>query len=123
LQVISSADGALLLSLPVSLRSAPMLVGQLLYMADSTGYVHAYDIQKGNRLWSKKITTSGLLGPILWQNTLWLADDQGAVYQLSLQGDVQAKVQLSGRVSREPLLTSNGLLLRTERGEMVMVKP
>jgi len=123
LQVISSADGSLLLTLPVSLKSAPVLKGKLLYMADSTGYVHVYDIQKGSRLWSKKVSDTGLLGPVLWQDTLWLVDNQGAVYQLSPQGEVKAMTTLAGHVSRAPLLTDNGLLIRTERGEMIMVRP
>ena len=123
LQVISSADGSLLLSLPVSLKSTPVLKGKLLYMADSTGYVHVYDIQKGSRLWSKKVSDTGLLGPLLWQDTLWLVDNQGAVYQLTPQGDVKAMITLAGHVSRVPLLTDNGLLIRTERGEMTMVRP
>ncbi|MDQ7058133.1 MAG: PQQ-binding-like beta-propeller repeat protein [Ghiorsea sp.] len=123
LQVISVADGSLLLSLPVSLKSTPVLKGRLLYMADSTGYVHVYDIKKGSRLWSKKVSDTGLLGPVLWQDTLWLVDNQGAVYQLSRQGEVKAMTRLSGHVSREPLLTSHGLLIRTERGEMMMVRP
>ena len=123
LQVISSADGSLLLSLPVSLKSTPVLKGKLLYMADSTGYVHVYDIQKGSRLWSKKVSDTGLLGPVLWRDTLWLVDNQGAVYQLTPKGDVKAMTTLAGHVSRVPLLTANGLLIRTERGEMTMVRP
>ncbi len=123
LQVISAADGSLLLNLPISLRSSPVLVGKVLYMADSTGYVHAYDIEKGNRLWSRKISSEGLLGPVFWQDALWVANNQGTIYQLDLQGNVKAQTVLSGYISRPPLLTPNGLLLRTERGEMVMVTP
>ena len=123
LQVISASDGSLLLNLPISLHSSPVLVDKILYMADSTGYVHAYDIEKGNRLWSKKLTPAGLLGPVFWQGALWVVSNQGTVYQLDMQGDVKAQASLSGYISREPLLTPNGLLVRTERGEMVMVKP
>ena len=123
LQVISASDGSLLLNLPISLRSSPVLVDKVLYMADSTGYVHAYDIEKGDRLWSKKISAKGLLGPVFWQDTLWVANNQGTIYQLDLQGNVKAQTILSGYISRPPLLTPNGLLLRTERGEMVMVTP
>ena len=121
MKIVDQATGAPLMHLPVSLATAPVQVGSTLFMADSTGAMHAYDLQSGTRIWHKKISDNGLLGPILWHDLLWVVDRHGQVFAIGKQGDVQAKMALSGSVSRPLIATDYGLLVRTERGEMSMV--
>ncbi len=121
LKVVVEQDGTQLLSLPVSLASSPLLLGNILFMADSEGMMQAYDVASGKRLWRKKISDAGLLGPVLWQEQLWVADSEGKVFAVDKAGQVRASLVLECNISRAPLPTAQGLLLRTERGEMSMV--
>jgi len=120
---LSAKDGGQNLSLPISLKSAPLVIGSMLYAADSSGFLHAYNIKKGNRVWSKKISIHELLGPVSWKNQLWLTDNKGMVYHLNLNGEVQSKTNLKEHVSRLPVVTKAGLLVRTNRGSMYLVHP
>ncbi len=119
---LSAADGVQSFSLPISLKTTPKLVGSIMYMADSSGYLHAYNIDKGNRLWSKKIAEHALMGPILWQDALWLVGRKGKIYRLNMNGEVQASMTLVGDITRLPIVTEKGLLVRTDRGLMAMVR-
>lgn len=118
---LSAVGGVQSFSLPVSLKSTPKLVGSIMYMADSSGFLHAYNIDKGNRLWSKKIAGHALMGPVLWQDSLWLVGSKGTIYRLNMNGEVQDKVTLAGEIIRLPVVTKTGLLIRTDRGVMAMV--
>lgn len=118
---LSAASGAQVFSLPTSLKSAPAVNDAALYTADSTGFLHGYNIVKGNRLWSHKVSEGELMGPVMWADSLWLADDKGTVYALDMNGQVQGSTELIGQVTRVPVLTSAGLLVRTDRGMMYMV--
>ncbi|MDX8388483.1 MAG: PQQ-binding-like beta-propeller repeat protein [Ghiorsea sp.] len=121
LVALSAENGAQVFSLPTSLKSAPAVRGAILYTADSAGFFHGYDIVKGKRLWSNKISDAALMGPVLLGNALWAADEKGLVYSLNKNGQVQASVELVGQVTRAPVVTSAGLLVRTDRGMMYMV--
>ncbi len=118
---ISVEDGTQFFSLPISLKSAPLILDAVLYAADSEGFLHAYDIKQGVRLWRKKITDAELAGPILWQGSIWLTDHRGEVYHLDLSGEIQGSTTVPGRISRLPVVTDAGLLVRTDRGAMYMV--
>ena len=121
LVAVSAKDGSQSFSLPISLKATPIVLGSTLYAAESSGFLHAYNIEKGNRLWSKKITADELSGPVVFQDSLWLTDNKGMIYQVNLNGEVQASVALAGNISRQPLVTTAGLLVRTDRGAMYMV--
>ncbi len=119
---LAQQDGAQQLSLHLSLKSPPLRIGQTLLMSDSHGFLHAYDIGKGQRLWKKRISKAELSGPILWQESLWLTDNQGTIYRLNQQGKVEASLTLEGDINRLPLPTKEGLLLRTDRGALYMIQ-
>lgn len=122
LVALNAADGVQLFSLPTSMKSAPEALGGSLYLADSTGYLHAYSKSKGNRLWSKKISQHELIGPVVWHDSLWLADYKGRIMKVNGEGEVQAQVQLVGNIARLPEITATGLLVRTDRGVLVKVQ-
>jgi len=122
LHALSASDGSELFSVPTSIKSSPLLWGGMMYLADSEGYIHAYHRDKGLRAWSKKISSTELLGPVLWQERLWVADKQGNVLVLNADGEVQAQTTVVGRIARLPQVTTEGVVIRTERGVMVKVQ-
>jgi len=120
--VLSAEDGSQSFSLPVSLKSSPLLVGDDMYMAESTGYLHMYNTHSGKRIWSHKISSHALMGPVLFDGSLWLTDNQGSVFRINMNGEIEDTIQLAGSIAREPLLTQEGLIIRTDRGVMALVK-
>jgi outer membrane protein assembly factor BamB len=122
LSALSADNGSLLFDVPVSLKAAPLIVGQTMYLADGLGFLSAYNLVKGNRMWSKKITGSALLGPTLFQQDLWVTDTHGELYKIDLQGEIIAQKTFSGHIHRLPIVTEQGLIFRTDRGEMTLVK-
>ncbi len=122
LVVLSANDGSQSFDVPVSLKSSPLIVGDQMFMADSSGFLHLYHVHKGNRVWSKKISSNALLGPVLFDESLWLTDNQGQVFRLNMQGDIEGSKVLQGGIARLPIITQQGLVIRTDRGEMVLVK-
>ena len=122
LVVLSATDGSQSFSLPISLKSRPLLLDKHMYMADSHGFLHLYDIQDGHRLWSKKISSHALMGPVSFAGSLWLTDNQGHILRTNLDGELEASKSLQGQIARLPIVTEQGLVIRTDRGEMMMVK-
>lgn len=118
---LSVIDGSQAFSLPTSLKSSPLVQGATMYMADSSGFLHAYNTEKGNRMWSKKISENALMGPVFWQDSLWISDSKGGLYRLDTRGETQDSTQFRGSIARKPIVTDKGILIRTDRGEMVMV--
>ncbi|MDQ6988395.1 MAG: PQQ-binding-like beta-propeller repeat protein [Mariprofundaceae bacterium] len=119
---LNTQDGVQQLNLPISIKSAPIHVENTMFMADSHGFLYAYDIVQGTQLWKKRISNTELTGPILWKNALWLTDNQGTVFRLNQAGEVQATLNLEGSINRLPLTTPEGLLIRTDRGALYMIQ-
>jgi len=122
LVVLSAADGSQSFSVPVSLKSKPLLLGAQMFMADSHGFLHLYNAEKGNRLWSKKISSRALMGPVFFAGSLWLTDNEGHVFRVSMNGEVEDSIALQGNIARLPIVTEQGLIIRTDRGEMMLLK-
>ncbi len=122
LVILSAEDGSQSFALPVSLKSMPLHVNNKMFMADSLGFLHAYNTDKGNRLWSKKISEHELIGPVLFEDALWLTDNQGNVFRVNMDGEVEANLTLQGGIARLPIVTDKGLVIRTDRGLMALVK-
>ena len=118
---ISARDGNQSFSLPISMKSAPLVVDSTIYVADSHGNLYAYDIKNGDQMWQRRISSDELVGPVTWKGSLWLADSEGVVHQLNMKGERLGDVTLAGNVARLPLVTEQGILVRTVRGAMYMV--
>ena len=119
---VSAQDGTILGDRDLSLKSSALLLGNQLFVADAKGAVSALDAAGGDTLWKQQISTGELTGPILWQNDLWIADDQGSVFRLSRDGRVLASVKLAGRIDRTPVATANGVLVRNDLGTLYMLR-
>jgi outer membrane protein assembly factor BamB len=109
---VSLQYGTILSHRKLSLKSSPLLDSKYLYVADTSGAVSALDAANGETLWKKKISGAELAGPVLWQESLWVADNQGMVYRLDVNGNVLASIELAGRIDRAPAVASNAVLLR-----------
>ena len=118
---LSARDGTQSFSLPISMKSAPLIVDSTFYAADSHGNLYAYNIKTGAQQWQRKISGDELVGPVVWNGSLWVADSAGVVHQLNMQGEKQGDVSLAGNIARLPIVTEQGILIRTVRGAMYMV--
>jgi len=121
LMFVSLQDGTILSSRQLSLKSSPLLLGNQLIVADASGAVSALDAAGGDTLWKQQVSTGELVGPILWRDELWVADDQGSVFRLSKEGRVLATTKLSGRIDRTPVATAGGVLVRNDLGAIYML--
>jgi len=119
---LSASDGRQLFSVEESLKSTPLLDNGRLYIADASGQLAAIDLGNGATLWKKKIGNGELIGPVSYNGMLWLADDQGVVFRIGKDGNNLASIALNGRIEREPVVTPAGVLVRTGRGQLSLLR-
>jgi len=118
---LSAKDGNVLLSHTTSFKSAPLQDEGRLYIADSHGLSQAIEPHTGIVLWQQQLSNAELVGPVLRQHSLWLADSQGSVFRLDKLGHVQASIQLPGSIDRAPVVISNGVLVHTSLGGLYLL--
>jgi len=119
---LSLQDGSTLSNRALSLKSAPLLIGKQVIVADTSGAVSALDAANGETLWKQQISNSELTGPVLWQGSLWVADDKAMVYRLSPAGKLLASTELDGRIDRTPVAAQGGVLVRNNLGSLYMLR-
>lgn len=120
--VLSREDGRQLFSKDISIKSTPLVYQNSIYFASASGEVEAVDLSNGSTLWKQKLSDGELLGPVLWNGKLWLADDRGVVMRLALDGRKEASIELNGRIERAPVATSAGVLARTGLGVLTLLR-
>ncbi len=120
--LLSRNDGAQLFEKDSSIKSTPLLHEGILYIANASGEVEAIDLASGATVWKQKLSNGELLGPVLWKDTLWLADDRGIVMRLGKDGRKQASIALNGRIERAPIVTSAGVLARSGLGVLTLLR-
>ena len=120
--VIARDDGRQLFSKEVSIKSTPLVHQNTIFFSSASGEVEAVDMSNGSTLWKQQLTEGELLGPVLWNGKLWLADDRGIVMRLSLDGRKESSIKLSGRIERAPVATSAGVLARTGLGVLTLLR-
>jgi len=119
---LSADDGSTLLSDEISLKSAPLMDGERLYIADSHGLLQAIERNTGIILWQKQLSDGELVGPVMWHDLLWLADSHGSVFRLDQAGHVQATTELPCAIDRAPVITLNGVLVHTSLGGLYLLR-
>jgi len=119
---LSLQDGSTLSNRLLSLKSAPLLVGKQVFVADTSGAVSALNPASGETLWKQQLTAGELTGPALWQGDLWVADDKAMVYRLSQSGKLLAVIELDGRIDRAPVAAQDGVLVRNNLGALYMLR-
>jgi len=122
LSFLSLQDGSTLSNRKISLKSAPLLIGEQVFIADTSGALSALSAFDGETIWKQQLGDGELTGPVLWQGSLWVADDQATVYRLSQTGKLLASKDLDGRIDRSPVAGKNGVLVRNNLGTMYMLR-
>lgn len=120
--VLSRNDGSQLFSKEISMKSTPLVYQNTIYFASASGDLEAIDLTNGATLWKQKLSDGELLGPVIWNGKLWLADDRGIVMRLGLDGRKESSIELSGRIERAPVATSAGVLARTGLGVLTLLR-
>jgi len=118
---LSANDGSVLLSHTTSFKSAPLVNEGRLYTADSHGLSQAIERRTGIVLWQQQLSDAELVGPVMWRDSLWLADSQGSIFRLDHMGHVQATIKLPGSIDRAPVVISNGVLVHTSLGGLYLL--
>ncbi|WP_157821271.1 PQQ-binding-like beta-propeller repeat protein [Mariprofundus ferrinatatus] len=119
---LSLLDGSTLASRKISTKSSPLHVGKRLYVAGADGALSALDASGGETLWKQRLSSGELVGPILWQQNLWLADEFGMVFRLDLEGKLLASAELDGRIDVAPVASSDGVLVRNNLGTLFKLR-
>ncbi|HXH64170.1 MAG TPA: PQQ-binding-like beta-propeller repeat protein [Mariprofundaceae bacterium] len=115
---LSKQDGSRQQHRQISLKSTPVVAGNVVYAADSHGALQALDAASGSTLWKTQLTPGELVGPVLWNQALWVADDRGSVYRVDEQGHVLGHLRLKGHFDRAPVAESHGVILRNDLGSL-----
>ena len=115
---LSKQDGSRQLHRRISLKSTPLVVGKVIYAADSHGVLRALDAASGATLWKTQLTPGELVGPVLWNHALWVADDRGSVYRVDEQGHVIGHLSLLGHFDRAPVVQARGVIVRNDLGSL-----
>jgi len=122
LSFISLQDGSTLSTRKLSLKSKPLLIGNTVFVADASGALSALNTAGAETLWKQQLSHGELTGPILWQDSLWVADDQARIFRLDQSGKLLASTQLDGRIDRSPVAASGGILVRNNLGTLYMLR-
>jgi outer membrane protein assembly factor BamB len=118
---LSRQDGSRQQHRRISLKSTPLVVGNVIYAADSHGALQALDASSGGTLWKTQLTPGELVGPVLWNHALWVADDRGSVYRVDEQGHVIGHLRLLGHFDRAPITEARGVILRNDLGSLYLL--
>ncbi|HXH72324.1 MAG TPA: PQQ-binding-like beta-propeller repeat protein [Mariprofundaceae bacterium] len=119
---LSSLDGSRIRDRNLSLRNTPVLHDNLLYAADSHGAVLALDPASSQSMWKQQLSDGELAGPLVLADAIWVADADGHVTRLGLDGSIQANIALPGSISRSPVATAAGVLVRNDRGTLFLLR-
>jgi len=119
---LSARDGQQLWQRKLSLKSTPLVHQGRLFVATADNAVFELESASGATLWKRTLDAGELVGPALAQGKLVIADDQGMVFALSLDGQVTGELSLPGRVDRSPVAASGGVLLRNNLGGLYLIR-
>ena len=119
---LSLLDGSTLMSRALSLKSSPLHIGKQIFVADEKGALSLLDAEGGDTLWKQQLSDGELVGPVLWQQSLWVADEFGKIYRLNLEGKLLATVELAGRIDLAPVAVSDGVLVRNNLGTLFKLR-
>lgn len=122
IMVLAADDGRQLFAVNSSIKSAPLVANNTLYIAGADGDLKAIDLSDGFTLWKKKLSEGELIGPVLYNGALWLADDRCNVMRIGMDGNHLAAADVNGRIERLPVATPSGVLVRTGQGRLTLLR-
>jgi len=127
LVALSALDGQQLWLRNLSLKSAPLVVDERLFVSTADSAVLELDPASGASMWKRQVgssdTESGeLVGPTLLGDSLLVANDHGTVSTLDMNGNITRTLNLPGRVDRKPVAVPGGVLLRNNLGGLYFIR-
>ncbi|MDX8389625.1 MAG: PQQ-binding-like beta-propeller repeat protein [Mariprofundaceae bacterium] len=107
----------------ISTKSTPLSLQNSLFVATSEGALMALDASSGESLWKQQLIENDLVGPVLMDQMLVVADSEGYVYQFDMQGNKLAMLPLDGSIDHAPLVMGvHGMLIRNNLGTLYAVR-
>ncbi len=101
------------------LKLQPVFNGSTGYVADHKGYVRAFDVKTGNRLWQLQLETPIASGPALVEGKLLFGTSQGEVIARALHdGSEVWRVKVSSEVLALPTGANGVAVIRTVDGRV-----
>ncbi len=119
---LNPENGEQLWARKLSLKSTPLVQGDQLYVSTNDGDVAALDGASGDSIWRQHVADVALVGPAFLNGRLIVADDQGSVHALTLDGNKSGELELPGRIDRAPVATQDGVLIRNNLGGMYLIR-
>lgn len=100
-------------------KLTPAILGNVIYVAAANGQVDALNLSTGKSIWSKKLATSLLAGPVLGKNFIIVTTDSSTLLALNKEtGQEVWHSGLSGDVLSKPLITQNKVIAKTIDGNV-----
>ncbi|MFZ9735010.1 MAG: PQQ-binding-like beta-propeller repeat protein [Burkholderiaceae bacterium] len=99
---------------------------RLVVAVDASARVVAFDRAAGGRLWqNERLFLRGLSAPVSFDRAVWVSDYQGYLHGLSREdGALIARSLLPGGKASGPMLaTRQGLLVQTQGGYVMLLRP
>lgn len=101
------------------LKLQPVFDGNIGYVADHKGYVRAFDIKTGSRLWELQLETPIASGPALVEGKLLFGTSQGEVIaRAANDGKEIWRVKVSSEVLATPTGANGMVVIRTVDGRV-----
>jgi outer membrane protein assembly factor BamB len=101
------------------LKLQPVFDGSTGYVADHKGYVRAFDIKTGNRVWEMQLETPIASGPALVEGKLLFGTSQGEVIaRAAKDGKEIWRVKVSSEVLATPTGANGVIVIRTVDGRI-----
>jgi len=101
------------------LKLQPVINGNTGYVADHKGYVRAFDVKTGKRLWELQLETPIASGPALVEGKLLFGTSQGEVIaRASHDGSEVWRVEVSSEVLALPTGANGVVVIRTVDGRV-----
>lgn len=98
--------------------------GRYIYLVDQTDRISAIDRDNGSTLWQQSaLLHRKLTAPVIYQNTLVLADTEGYVHWMDISNGrfvSQQKPDSAGFIA-DPIVTGNMLLMQAKNGNLYAI--
>jgi len=105
------------------LRLEPVFDGDIIYTADYTGMVYAYDRKKRDEVWSSNLDAPGSSALLKADNYLYAGTSEGQVVALSASdGKELWRTQLNSEILATPVVSKGIIIARCVNGEIVALR-
>ena len=97
-------------------RSTPLLLNDLLYLADKNGVATCLDPKTGTVVWQERLAGDFIASPVAAEGHVYFFNGDGAAFVLAAgrQAKVLGRNQLDGGCMATPAIAGKALYLRTK---------